>query len=245
MTSKLIAFHGKKGIKEKYLSRVREHRKADQLIKGSYWADGKGCAVGCTVHSSDHLAYETELGIPSSIALLEDGLFERLPNGTAMAWPERFLSSINIGADLSAIWPRFMMWMLTDEKEGVIRGVKNEKVKKAIVKASDLYRKLAEGKTISLSDRGDDAIAARAAIAAIDARDVAIASVAIAAIDARAAMDVIAAIDARVAIAAIAARAAIDEFKRLKDESYTRMADKLIEFLEAAKPCSEKILSLK
>ncbi len=53
---KLIAFHGDSTVKEKYLSRVRAHREADELKKGYYWQHGKGCAVGCTIHGSAHVA---------------------------------------------------------------------------------------------------------------------------------------------------------------------------------------------
>lgn len=85
------AFHNDPAIKGKYLARVRMHREADQLVKGQYWENGKGCAVGCTVHSSSHADYETELGIPRKLARIEDGIFEGLPNGQALSWPERFL----------------------------------------------------------------------------------------------------------------------------------------------------------
>jgi len=43
MTSTLIAFHGKSTIKKKYLARVNKHAKADEIIKGIYWENGKGC----------------------------------------------------------------------------------------------------------------------------------------------------------------------------------------------------------
>lgn len=52
------SFHNDQKIKTKYLARVRAHQKADEIIKGQYWEDGKGCAVGCTLHSSNHNAYE-------------------------------------------------------------------------------------------------------------------------------------------------------------------------------------------
>ena len=58
------AFHNNPAIKEKYLARVRAHAAADEIIKGQYWQNGRGCAVGCTIHSSSHKAYEDELGIP-------------------------------------------------------------------------------------------------------------------------------------------------------------------------------------
>ena len=81
------AFHNDEKIKKKYLSRLRAHQKADEIVKGFYWEMGKGCAVGCTIHSSDHGAYETELGIPRWLAKLEDRIFEGLPNGRAKKWP--------------------------------------------------------------------------------------------------------------------------------------------------------------
>ena len=104
------AFHNDPAIKEKYLSRVREHALADEIIKGVYWEKGRGCAVGCTIHSSNHKAYEDELGIPMILARLEDGIFECLPLDRAKLWPEQFLNIIKVGADLSNVWPKFADW---------------------------------------------------------------------------------------------------------------------------------------
>ena len=39
------AFHNDINIKHKYIERVNEHIKADNLIHGIGWEDGKGCAV--------------------------------------------------------------------------------------------------------------------------------------------------------------------------------------------------------
>lgn len=47
------AFHNDKKIKAKYLARVKAHIKAGEVIKGKYWENGKGCAVGCTIHGYD------------------------------------------------------------------------------------------------------------------------------------------------------------------------------------------------
>lgn len=128
----LLAYHGDAKIKRKYLARVRAHRKADDIIAGQYWEQTgermKGCAVGCTLHSDNHAAYETELGIPRVLARLEDRLFEGLwstaQQDAAKAWPERFLAAAGIGADLSMVWPRFAHWLLVDDKCGVIRHAK-------------------------------------------------------------------------------------------------------------------------
>jgi len=149
-TSKLIAFHNKPEIKAEYLNRVRAHREADQLVQSyGYWSDGKGCAVGCTIHSGDHAAYETELGIPRAIARMEDGIFEGLPQEEARLWPERFLEAIPVGADLSLVTDKFLHWLLVDAEHGVIRHAKTDTQRKAIQAVADLFAKKLAGEVVA------------------------------------------------------------------------------------------------
>ena len=54
----MITFNQK--TKDKYIKRVKAHQKANEIIKGIYWQDGKGCAVGCTIEGGEHLKYESE-----------------------------------------------------------------------------------------------------------------------------------------------------------------------------------------
>jgi hypothetical protein len=132
------AFHNDKEIKKKYLARVKAHQKADEIIKGQYWKKGKGCAVGCTIHNSDHKAYETELGVPEWLARVEDTFFENLPNEKAMLWPAQFLEAINVGADLNKIKAPFMIYIL----EQALENFDHEKypdVVTAIEHVSDLW----------------------------------------------------------------------------------------------------------
>jgi hypothetical protein len=137
----LVAFHNDPAIKAKYLARVRQHREADHLIKGTGWEYGKGCAIGCTLEAYDHSRYPIELGIPEIIARLEDRIFEGLPNEKAMAWPERVLEAIRPGADLNGIWPKFAVWLMVDERHGVIRFAGDrEGVRAAILGVADLYK---------------------------------------------------------------------------------------------------------
>ncbi len=86
----LIAYHNDPAVKEKYLARVQAHAAADEIIHGMYWQHGRGCAVGCTVHSGDHSAYERELGIPTVLARLEDGIFEGMPTENRNNGPRNF-----------------------------------------------------------------------------------------------------------------------------------------------------------
>jgi hypothetical protein len=164
------AYHGKISVKKKYLARVMAHRKADQLLQGfGYWEDGKGCAVGCTIHGRDHAAYETELGIPRMVARLEDGIFEGLPTAEAQLWPERFLDGIEPGWDLSQVADRFLYWLIADPKDGVIRFAKTDAQRKAISRVGELYGRKVAGEKIELSDwqeaRRDSTYAAAAAAA--------------------------------------------------------------------------------
>ena len=110
----MLAYHNDPAIKQMFIDRIAAHAAADEIVKGYYWEDGKGCAIGCTYHSSDHLAAEREAGIPLMLARLEDTIFEGLPNAEAMTWPLRFAEAIQVGADLSMVAPRFLLWLLRD-----------------------------------------------------------------------------------------------------------------------------------
>ena len=113
------AFHGDPAIKAKYLDRVRMHAAADEIIKDKYWENGKGCAVGCTIHSSVHEKYQDLLGIPVSLALLEDLIFENLPNAEAKLFPSQFLEAIPVGADLKTTSFRFSAFLLNENMDRV------------------------------------------------------------------------------------------------------------------------------
>lgn len=162
----MLAYHGQQEIKDKYLARVRAHRAADELVQGTGWEDGKGCAVGCTLESYDHSRYPLELGIPLHLAHLEDRLFELQTPAEAQFWPERFLAAIRPGADLGKVWPQWAAWMLVDPDHGVIRHAKKDATRAAIERVAHLWR---DGGTPEEFRRAyaaaDDAAAAYAAAA--------------------------------------------------------------------------------
>ena len=110
----MLAYHNDESIKTAILARLRAHREADEIVKGQYWKNGKGCAVGCALHSGEHAEYETRFGIPRVLAHLEDRLFEKMSNAKAQEWPERFMGAIRVGSDLAMVWPRFALWLLDE-----------------------------------------------------------------------------------------------------------------------------------
>ena len=222
----LKAFHNDPKVKEKYITRVKAHQIADEIVQGQYWEYGKGCAVGCTVHSSDHSSYENELGIPSWIARLQDKLFEGMANEDAKLFPLKFLEAIPVGVDLEKSKAPFLIFLL----EIVLTDFDNKKYPeqaKAINNVIVLYKENCtdvnkwQKARDAAGDAGDAAWAARAARAAGDAGAAAAARAAGAAW-AAAARD-----------AAGAARdAARDARAAARRKRYKLLADKLLEIFK-------------
>ena len=99
----MLSFHNDENIKQKYLDRVKKHAELDNIIQGTGWYNGKGCAVGCTLENYDHSRYPIELGLPEWLARLEDGIFENLPLAEAKEWPAKFLAAIPVGVDVEIV----------------------------------------------------------------------------------------------------------------------------------------------
>lgn len=135
----MLTFHNDPAIKEKFIARVKAHKEADRLVKGQYWENGKGCAVGCTLEGSSHIEYEFQLGIQEWLARVEDRIFEGLPNELAMKWPLEFLEAIPVGKNLSEVWPKFCIFLMLDESQCASRSPKNAiEAKRCRLHLSDL-----------------------------------------------------------------------------------------------------------
>jgi hypothetical protein len=227
----MIAFHNDPNIKAKYLHRVEVHAAADEIIHGKYWERGKGCAVGCTIHSGNYSAYETEMGIPIMLASLEDRLFEGMENEKSKKFPARFLSVIQPGADLSRVGWIWLHWLLTEE----LASRDDPRVAKEIKACADVLIPLTKGEPC------DRNAADLARLAVIEARGsvwnsaAACAAAAYAACAACAAdASAYAACAAAYAYAACAACAAYASAERDAAPTYERMAEKLLQLMADA-----------
>lgn len=150
MNKTLRAFHGDPSIKARYVARMKAHIAADELIKGIY-AEGdpksgtfKACAVGCTLHSGNHAAAETEIGFPQILMHLEDSIFEGLALEDGQNFALEFLECVPVGADLTLVAARWLHWLLVDKKDGVIRFA-GEREKSAILDVGALYARRING----------------------------------------------------------------------------------------------------
>lgn len=152
---KLIAYHNDQQVKEAALAQIRAHVAEDRLLKGYYWKNGMGSAVGCQIHSGNYVEYESRFGIPEMLAWLEDAIFEGLPNDKAQAWPERFMSAIRPGDDLSRVGWQFVYWLLTDAT--VNPAINDPMVAGVVQQCAGVLLPLTEGAPV-------DALAASAAL---------------------------------------------------------------------------------
>lgn len=219
---KLIAFHGKKEVKDFYLKRLEGHS----------WENGKGCAVSCTLENYSYLAYEKELGIPHILAKLKDRVFEGMNNVDAKEFPLKFLFSIPVGANLNDVYKKFLIWLLTDEEEGVIKYAKADLTKKSIQDVSNLIQKsllekITKEQFTELRDTADTT--ASVYVVAADHADYTSANTAVAA-----ASYVVNAADYAATTAADYA-AAVYTSATDKQLKYKKMADKLILLMSEAK----------
>jgi hypothetical protein len=94
-----------------YLERVRRHREADELIRGTGWNGHRGCAVGCLFENYDHSLFPDLIGGPEVLAHLIDWIFEQLPKDH-LSWPERVIEAIPEGADLSGVYPAWSVRLM-------------------------------------------------------------------------------------------------------------------------------------
>lgn len=94
-----LSYHGDPALKARLIAEANRHREQGMLVKGVYWKNGKGCAVGCLLRdpSGGHWKFPIEFGIPEFFARLDDAIFEGLPDKDAQLWPARFLEAIPVG----------------------------------------------------------------------------------------------------------------------------------------------------
>jgi hypothetical protein len=229
----LVAYHADPAIKRGILKQLRAHAKADEIVKGRYWEDGKGCAVGCTVHSNEHSAYETRFGIPEVLARLKETIFEGLPNGRAKEWPIQFMLAVKPGADLSRVHWHFLHWLLTTE--AVNPGITHPIVRDAVKRCADLMASLSKGGSAAWSAaEASEALASAWSAAAMSAEALAAAWSATDALAAASAWSTDALATDALAAARSARSAAESRSARSAALAYTLMADRLLALIKEA-----------
>lgn len=101
----MLSFHNDPSIKQKYVDRLAEHHRLDQIVQRITWDENTahGCSVGCVLHKYEHKAYENELGLPTWYAHLCDAIFERLPASEAPYFAMQSITEIPIGVNITPV----------------------------------------------------------------------------------------------------------------------------------------------
>ncbi len=150
-------------LKSALVAEIRKHREQDQVVQGTYgtYEEGKfrGCAVGCAIHSylvaagedsivvgnsKYHEKYEALFGIPKILAELQDIIHEGLSDESFPTWPERFMEAVPTETDLSLVFPKFALWFLIDEENGILREAQFLQHREAIQNAARLFSAIIE-----------------------------------------------------------------------------------------------------
>ena len=138
---KLLAYP--QNDKQMYLDRVRRHIKEDTMIFGNGWNGHSGCSIGCTLHSYEHSQYPTLLGTPEEIAYLQDAIYEGIgqtDKKEAWRFTEQIIETIQPGADLSMVWPRFALELLSASDSPLYKALQQNPVKNAADVVASLFR---------------------------------------------------------------------------------------------------------
>jgi hypothetical protein len=116
-----LSFYGNYQLKQDLLTQLQYHYDHDQITKGQYWKNGKGCHVGCCIHSASHKDMSDFFGLPEWLCYLFDTTFEGLSNEDAMKFPLESIAAIPVGVDLEPVRHKLAIWRLLDSEHGIIR----------------------------------------------------------------------------------------------------------------------------
>ena len=146
------------------LEHAKAHYAADMLIKGTY-ADTdaenfRGCSVGCFLHniyprktkiqignlSNKHRIVAKHYGYPEWLALLQDTIFEGLPNGESAKWHVQL-------AEVLSILPANYDWQAALHRVHVailrVSYCTDGAAKEAVQRVIDLHERAGRGEAVS------------------------------------------------------------------------------------------------
>jgi hypothetical protein len=146
MADDMLSYHNDPAVKAKYIARMQAHMDADELIRGTGYNNGRGCAIGCILNKYQHTAFPKELGLPVWLAHFVDHLFENLPDGQHITFPLELLQAIPIGVDVEPVKHRLAILRLTPLAEA------NPSVREVITNVVELHRRVLAGERIPQDD---------------------------------------------------------------------------------------------
>jgi hypothetical protein len=136
-----LSYHNNPEVKESLVARMQKHIELDELVQGATGENGKGCTVWCALNNGDlkegynHEAFETRLGLPEWLAILQDSIFEGLKPEDAKQFSSDWPKAIPVGKDLTPVKWKFCAFILQRNIERVLTLDIPEDLKKQVVDA--------------------------------------------------------------------------------------------------------------
>jgi hypothetical protein len=154
-TNMKLSYQNNLDLKTAFVKEVKKHRKADEILQGTYgeMQNGKwrGCSVACANRSLailngeklvESYGYHRNLAIKlfgsesmEWLARLQDTIFEGLPKKEAMLWTEQFAKAIPVGVDLTKVKWQFCAFILKENIDRVLKLKISDELKEQVVKA--------------------------------------------------------------------------------------------------------------
>jgi hypothetical protein len=132
-------------VKEVCLSGIGENQGIDQSsFIWNHWKNehrfGDCLFDGSMPEGSVYAEFEAKSGIPIILFRLALMIFSGLNTDRDRLWLEEFFLTIEDGANLSQVWPRFAHWLLIDPRLGAIKYARSAKSRTAIENVARLFR---------------------------------------------------------------------------------------------------------
>jgi hypothetical protein len=167
------AWYGEAKLKSAVMDRLREDRRLDRIVQGSYWSakENRGCHLGCLTRQNDNTQQHTErlFNLPLKVAYWLESVFEGLPKNKCEWWVVEGTDAIAVGADLSLAHHHLAAWLLGDESPSA-EGNRHPLVADAVRQVRELHIRAAAGEGFDESAWSAARLAALAALAALSAR---------------------------------------------------------------------------
>jgi hypothetical protein len=145
-----IAFHGDPSVKEKALSRLKEHIAAGTFRYNPAWSEKGASALGSVIEDSDPDVYAATTGFPIPLVMILDRLVNDLKGGleVASAFAVAWLEGTPVGADLSDIVTRTLIFILEDPTL-VSHSIQSASVEQCRLQVLDIHRRTLAGEGVA------------------------------------------------------------------------------------------------
>lgn len=143
--NKFSAWHNDPVLKAMKVAALKADIELDHLQQGyGFWNEDEeiGCNIGCLVRGRNHSDLETQIGFPTSVAILIDILYERQSRDYAPVFAVANIELVEVGASLWQVPFQFVVWVFSDPENGILSFMENEQVIGLIRQAVDIWQRI-------------------------------------------------------------------------------------------------------